>query len=397
MMRYASVTDRLAGLGSDKWAVHFRAREMKRAGHEIIELTIGEPDIPTPADMIDVAERAMRAGRTGYSSGRGEPALLAALSAKYTARTGRQIGPENIMCFSGTQTALSMVMMGLAEEGDEIITGDPLYATYDGVVRATGATRVSVPLRPEKGFRMQAADLEKVITPKFQGPPAEHAAQSDRRCAERRRKIAAIGEVCIRHNLWIVSDEVYELMIFNGTFASPLDRAELADRTIAVASISKSHAAPGFRSGWCIAPKEFTERLLPLSESMLFGGQPFIADMTAYALGRPSTAAATMRESFLRRAQRISERLDGKAGIVSKIPQAGMFILADIRATGLSGQDFAMRLLEEELVAVMPGKSFGDNLAGYLRLSLSVADDKIDAACAGIVRLASRLQQRKSA
>lgn len=395
-MRYASVTDRLAGLGSDKWAVHFRARQMKQAGHEIIELTIGEPDIPTPTDMIDVAERAMRAGRTGYSSGRGEPALLAALSAKYTARTGRQIGPENIMCFSGTQTALSMVMMGLAEEGDEIITGDPLYATYDGVVRATGATRVSVPLRPEKGFRMQAADLERVITPRSR-VLLLNSPHNPTGAVLSAAEIAEIGEVCIRHNLWIVSDEVYELMIYNGTFASPLDRAELADRTIAVASISKSHAAPGFRSGWCIAPKEFTERLLPLSESMLFGGQPFIADMTAYALSRPSTAAATMRESFLRRAQRISERLDGKAGIVAKIPQAGMFILADIRATGLSGQDFAMRLLEEELVAVMPGESFGDNLAGYLRLSLSVADDKIDAACAGIVRLASRLQQRKSA
>jgi len=396
MMRFASVTDRLAGLGSDKWAVHFRAREMKRAGLEIIELTIGEPDIPTPTDMIDVAERAMRAGRTGYSSGRGEPALLAALSAKYTARTGREIGPENIMCFSGTQTALSMVMMGLAEQGDEIITGDPLYATYDGVVRATGATRVSVPLRPEKGFRMQAADLEKVITPRSRVLllNSPHNPTGAVLSAE---EIAEIGEVCVRHNLWIVSDEVYELMIFDGKFASPLDRAELADRTIAVASISKSHAAPGFRSGWCIAPKEFTERLLPLSESMLFGGQPFIADMTAYALSRPSTAAATMRESFLRRANRISERLDGKAGIISRIPQAGMFILADIRATGLSGQDFAMRLLEEEFVAVMPGESFGENLAGYLRLSLSVADDKIDAACAGIVRLASRLQQRKSA
>ncbi|WP_457298458.1 pyridoxal phosphate-dependent aminotransferase [Phyllobacterium sp. P5_D12] len=395
-MRYASVTDRLAGLGSDKWAVHFRARQMKQAGHEIIELTIGEPDIPTPTDMIDVAERAMRAGRTGYSSGRGEPALLAALSAKYTARTGRQIGPENIMCFSGTQTALSMVMMGLAEEGDEIITGDPLYATYDGVVRATGATRVSVPLRPEKGFRMQAADLEKVITPRSK-VLLLNTPHNPTGAVLSAAEIAEIGEVCIRHNLWIVSDEVYELMIYNGTFASPLDRAELADRTIAVASISKSHAAPGFRSGWCIAPHEFTERLLPLSESMLFGGQPFIADMTAYALSRPSTAAATMRESFLRRAQRISERLDGQAGIVAKIPHAGMFILADIRATGLSGQEFAMRLLEEELVAVMPGESFGDNLAGYLRMSLSIADDKIDDACAGIIRLASRLQQRKSA
>jgi arginine:pyruvate transaminase len=396
MMRYASVTDRLAGLGSDKWAVHFRAREMKQAGREIIELTIGEPDIPTPTDMIDVAERAMRAGRTGYSSGRGEPALLAALSAKYTQRAGRPIGPENIMCFSGTQTALAMVMMGLAEEGDEIITGDPLYATYDGVVRATGATRVSVPLRPQNGFRMQAADLERVITPRSR-VLLLNSPHNPTGAVLSAGEIAQIGEVCIRHNLWIVSDEVYELMIYDGAFASPLDRPELADRAIAVASISKSHAAPGFRSGWCIAPREFTERLLPLSESMLFGGQPFIADMTAYALSRPSAAAATMRESFLRRARRISDRLDGKEGIVSKMPQAGMFILADIRATGLSGQEFAMRLLEEELVAVMPGESFGDNLSGYLRLSLSVADDKIDAACAGIVRLASRLQQRKSA
>lgn len=396
MMRYASVTNRLAGLGSDKWAVHMRAREMKHAGEDVIELTIGEPDIPTPNDMIDVAERSMRAGRTGYSNGRGEPAVLAALSAKYTARTGRPIDAEQIMCFPGTQTALSLVMLGIAEEGDEIITGDPLYATYDGVVRATGAMRVSVPLRPEKGFRMQAADLEKVITPRTK-VLLLNTPHNPTGAVLSAREIAEIGEVCRKHNLWIVSDEVYEQLIFDGTFASPLDQPELADRTVAVSSISKSHAAPGFRSGWCVGPKDFTRRLLPLSESMLFGGQPFIADMTAYALGQPSAAASTMRESYLRRARSIASRLDGVAGIDCKIPQAGMFILADIRATGLSGDEFAMRLLEEELVAVMPGESFGENLAGYLRLSLSVADDKIDAACAGVVRLASRLQKRKSA
>ena len=129
---------------------------------------------------------------------------------------------------------------------------------------------------------MQAADLERVITPQSR-VLLLNTPHNPTGAVLSAAEIAEIGEVCIRHNLWIVSDEVYELMIYNGTFASPLDRAELADRTIAVASISKSHAAPGFRSGWCIAPKEFTERLLPLSESMLFGGQPFIADMTAYA------------------------------------------------------------------------------------------------------------------
>ncbi|WP_407865951.1 pyridoxal phosphate-dependent aminotransferase [Phyllobacterium phragmitis] len=394
-MRYASVTSRLAGLGSEKWAVHVRARQMRKAGTEIIELTIGEPDIPTPPDMIEVAEQAMRAGRTGYSNGRGEPGILAALAAKYSVRTGRAVTPENVMCFPGTQTALSIVMLGLAEHGDEVITGDPLYATYDGVISATGAARVSVPLHPEKGFRMQATDLEKVITPKAR-VLLLNTPHNPTGAVLGRQELAEIGEVCRKHNLWIVSDEVYELLIFDGQFTSPFDLPELAERTVVVSSISKSHAAPGFRSGWCVGPKEFTQRLLPLSESMLFGVQPFISDMTAYALGRPS-AAATMRENYLRRAKRISAQLDDVAGIACKVPQAGMFILADIRSTGLSGNDFAMRLLEEEHVAVMPGESFGDNLSGYLRLSLSVADDKIDAACAGIVRLASRLQPRKYA
>lgn len=395
-MRYARITERLSSQGSHKWAVHMRARDMKAAGEEIIELTIGEPDIPTPADMIDEAARSMRAGRTRYTGGRGEPSILAALSDKYSKRTGREISQKQILCFPGTQSALAIAMFGLAEEGDEVITTNPCYATYEGVIKATGATPVYVPVSEENGFRLQAADLEKAITPRshvllLNSPHNPTGAMLSR------EEIAAIGEVCIKHNLWIISDEVYELLVFNGEFSSPLDIPELAERTVVVASISKSHSAPGFRSGWCIGPEEFTDRLLPLSEYLLFGVQPFIADMTAYALNRPATAAKQMLENFYRRAQMISERLDGQAGIVCKIPQAGMFILVDIRATGLTGADFAMRLLEEEKIATMPGDSFGSNLVGFLRLSLSVADHQIDDACAGMVRLAQRITLEKAA
>ena len=395
-MHYARITERLSSQGSHKWAVHMRAREMKAAGEEIIELTIGEPDIPTPADMIDEAARSMRAGRTRYTSGRGEPSILAALSDKYSKRTGRKISQQQILCFPGTQSALAIAMLGLAEEGDEVITTNPCYATYEGVIKATGATPVYVPVSETNGFRLQAADLEKAITPRsrvllLNSPHNPTGAMLSR------EEIAAIGEVCRKHNLWIISDEVYELLVFDGEFASPLDLPELAERTVVVASISKSHSAPGFRSGWCIGPEEFTDRLLPLSEYLLFGVQPFIADMTAYALNRPATAAQQMLENFYRRAQMISERLDGHAGISCKIPQAGMFILADIRATGMTGAEFAMRLLEEEKIATMPGDSFGSNLVGFLRLSLSVADDQIDAACAGMVRLAQRITLEKAA
>ncbi len=395
-MHYARITERLSSKGSHKWAVHMRAREMKAAGEDIIELTIGEPDIPTPADMIDEAARSMRAGRTRYTSGRGEPSILAALSDKYSKRTGRKISQQQILCFPGTQSALAIAMLGLAEEGDEVITTNPCYATYEGVIKATGATPVYVPVSETNGFRLQAADLEKAITPRsrvllLNSPHNPTGAMLSR------EEIVAIGEVCRKHNLWIISDEVYELLVFEGEFASPLDLPELAERTVVVASISKSHSAPGFRSGWCIGPEEFTDRLLPLSEYLLFGVQPFIADMTAYALNRPATAAKQMLENFYRRAQMISERLDGHAGISCKIPQAGMFILADIRATGMTGAEFAMRLLEEEKIATMPGDSFGSNLVGFLRLSLSVADDQIDAACAGMVRLARRITLEKAA
>lgn len=395
-MHYAAITERLSHSGSHKWAVHIRAREMKAAGENIIELTIGEPDIPTPTEMIEEATRAMHAGRTRYTSGRGEPSILAALADKYSKRSGRTITQQQILCFPGTQSALALAMLGLAEEGDEVITTNPCYATYEGVIKASGATPVYVPVREQHGFRLQAADLEKAITPRsrvllLNSPHNPTGAMLSK------QEIAAIGEVCRKHNLWIISDEVYELLVFNGEFASPLDQADLAERTVVVASISKSHSAPGFRSGWCVGPEEFTARLLPLSEVVLFGVQPFIADMTAYALNRPATAAQQMRENFYRRAQMISQRLDGQAGINCKIPQAGMFILADIRATGLTGAEFAMRLLEEEKIATMPGDSFGSNLVGFLRLSLSVADDQIDAACAGMVRLAQRISLEKAA
>lgn len=394
-MRYAPVTDRLAGLGGAKWQVHARARAMKQAGEAVIELTIGEPDVPTPPGLIAAAARAMEAGRTGYSNGHGEAATLRALAARYTARRGRHFGPENLMTFPGTQTTLYAVLQALVTEGDEVLVGDPLYATYEGLVASTGAALVRVPLRPEHGFRMQPADVAARITPRtrvlFLNSPHNPTG-----AVLRRDEIAALGQLAIAHDLWILADEVYEELVFdNVPFASPLDLPELAGRVIAASSISKSHAAPGFRSGWCVGPAEFIERLLPLSETMLFGSQPFIADMTAVAVAEPSAVAAGMRERFARRAGLIAARLDGVAGLRVHRPEAGMFGLIDVRASGLSGEAFALALLETAKVAVMPGESFGQDLAGWLRVSLTQPDDLVAAACGRIAEFAAARQEER--
>ena len=393
-MRYATITDRLADLGSAKWEIHNKARALTAAGVRLVSLTIGDPDVPPPPELLARAHEAMLAGRHGYSNGRGEPGLLAALAARYSRRTGRTIGTDQIVCLPGTQTALYAVLQTMVGPGDEVLVGDPMYATYEGVVAASGATVVPVPLRPEFGFRMQAADLAALVTPRTRAILL-NTPHNPTGAVLTRQDLREIGEVARAQDLWIVSDEVYEELIFDGgTFASPFDEADLAERTVVMASISKSHAAPGFRSGWCVGSPEFAERLLPVAETMLFGNQPFIADMTALAVSRPSEVAKGMVERFARRARMIHRLLDGNQLRVH-LPQAGMFALVDVRATGLSGDAFALRLIDEERVAVMPGESFGQTLSGWLRVSLTRSDDEIEEACHKMAAFASRVMEER--
>ncbi len=388
-MKYAPVTDRLQGLGGAKWAIHHRARAMKAAGHAVIELTIGEPDTAPSAALLAAAKDGIDAGRLGYSDGRGEATLLQALAAKYSRRAGREIGTDQIIALPGTQTALFAVMQTLLGPGDEVIIGDPMYATYESVIAATGARLVRAPLRPDMGFRLQAEDVAAKMTSRTR-VLCLNTPHNPSGAVLRAGDLSALGNLAKQHDLWIVSDEVYEEIVFPGvTFHSPFDRADLADRVVVVSSISKSHAAPGFRSGWAVGPAEFAERLLPLAEAMLFGNQPFIADMTALAVSAPSDVARGMAERFARRAALIKGRLDGIHGLRVPLPEAGMFAVLDIRALGMSGEEFAAALLDQKAVAVMPGESFGEGLAGWVRISLTQGDGLIDEACSRILEFAA--------
>jgi arginine:pyruvate transaminase len=396
-MRVASILDRVAGLGSDKWRVHFRARQMLARGDPVILLTIGEPDQPTPAELIAATHRALQAGRTGYSNGRGEAPVLQALAAKYSARSGRSVGADQFIWVPGTQSALYLLLTALVETGDEVLVADPCYATYHGLVRATGAVTVPVALRADRGFRLDAADLARAVTPAtrliFLNSPHNPTG-----AVLSRDDIAAIGRVARAHDLWILSDEVYESLIFDGpgvaAFSSPFDAAELADRTVVASSLSKSHAAPGFRAGWCAGPAAFITRLLPLAESMLFGAQPFIADMAAEALSREFAITAQMRDAYARRAAHVAAALGGVAGLRVHVPQAGMFVMLSVDGLGLDGEAFADQLLSQEQVAVMPGIAFGAAAAGMVRMSLTVPDAALAEGCERLAALARRLATR---
>lgn len=384
-MRFADVTRRLAGLGGAKWAVYSEARARIAKGADIIEMTIGEPDVPVPADLVSATVDALHAGRTAYSNGRGEAALLEALAARYSARWPRRFIPENFLTFPGTQTALYACVAAMAEAGDEVLVGDPMYATYEGVIRASGAEVVPVPLRAEHGFRMQAADLAARITPRSRAILLT-SPHNPTGAILTRQDLQTIGELAIAHDLWILSDEVYEELVFDGVpYTSPLALPEIADRVVSVASISKSHAAPGFRSGWCVGPEAFCAALLPLSETMLFGNQPFIADMTAKAIRDGSSVAAEMTGRFQARAQRLAERVTAATTLNVAMPEAGMFCLIETTSTGMTGEAYAWDLLDHG-VAVMPGTSFGDGLHDWVRVALTIEDSAFDTAVDRIIR-----------
>jgi len=390
-MRYAKITERLQGLGSEKWAVHIEGKEREAKGEKLIFLSIGEPDAAVPEAIMDVAERQMRSGRTRYSNGRGEPQVLRALSAMYSKRTGRHITPSQFLFLPGTQTALYVAFMGVIDIGDEVLLPDPYYATYEGVIAAAGGIPVPVRADPDRGFHLSPEDLAKKITPRTRalllntpGNPTGTVFTAD--------EIARIGALCQKHDLWIVSDEVYATLTYGNTvFVSPFDDKALEERTVVVSSVSKSHAMPGFRCGWIAASEDFCDNVLPLSETILFGSQPFLEDATAFALDNYFPEVEKMKVDYEKRARALIAGLDGARTVSARMPEGGMFVMVDIRKTGLTGDDFARRLLAEEAVVTMPGESFGEGGSGHLRIALTVDETQITEASKRIRRLAERI------
>ena len=389
-MRFAPISDRLAGLGAAKWAVHNEGLRRSSLGQQVIMLSIGEPDLPPPAKVIDQAISSMRAGRTKYAAGQGEPEALKAIARHLSKRSGNVVTPEEVLYTAGTQNGLCTALYTLVQSGDEVLVPDPYYATYEGLVAASGATFVPVPTSPENGFHVTAEAIEQAITPRSRvlllNTPSNPTG-----AVLSEQEIDAIGDVCERHDLWIICDEVYADMTYDAPFCSPFDRKQLRHRTLAVSSISKSHALPGFRAGWVACPAEVTPRLVLVAEAMLFGSQPFIEDALVVALTEQHDEVQRMRVAYRERAQVLVEAINGSDAVSARMPEGGMFVMVDVRATKLSGEEFAWKLLDDHNIGVMPGESFGLGGAGHIRIALTVDASVLRKACETIRTMAEAL------
>ena len=391
-MRFSPLVERVAGRGSAAWSIHTEARRRQEAGEDVIFLTVGDPDQEPPETVIDATVTALRDRRTGYAPTIGYPALREAIAARVARRSGQPCTADNIAVVPGAQGGLYSAMQCLAGPGDEVVVGEPIYATYEGVIGASGARMVTFPLRPERGFHPDIDALARAITPQTRVLWI-NSPHNPTGAVFTRAEVEAVAALCREHDLWLLSDEVYEDLAFARPHTGAWSLSGMAERTVVVSSLSKSHALPAFRLGWVVGPPELIRHLANLLLCLTYGSPAFIQYGALAALRDELPEVAALREDYRRRAALMSELLADAPGCRVIPPEGGMFVLLDIRGTGLGAADFARRLLDSERVAVLPCDGFGPSAAGHLRIALSAPEVRLRDAADRILRFARGLNR----
>lgn len=390
-MKLAPRIARIAGTDGDGWGIYYRTREMIRAGERVLNLTIGEHDVKTDAAILDAMHGAARAGHTGYTFGAGLPELRAAIAGRVAARTGVETKPENIVVTPGGQSALFSAHMALLDRGDTGLYCAPFYPTYPGTIRATGAEAVAVATRSSREFQPEAEAILAAAAVPGARTLLINTPNNPTGVVYGRETLEGIARAAQEADLWLISDEVYDTQVWEGSHLTPRALPGMAERTVVIGSVSKSHAMTGSRLGWVVAPEPVVEAITLLSTVTTYGVPPFIQHAGLHALGQGEAFEAEIAAPFRRRRAIAARALAGSPAIRA-IPSAGaMYVMLDIRATGLSGNAFAGRLLEEERIAVMPGESFGAPAAGHCRVAMTIPDDDFAEAMARLAAFAARL------
>ncbi|MFL4470942.1 pyridoxal phosphate-dependent aminotransferase [Tateyamaria armeniaca] len=376
----------LTGGGSDGWDLFLKARAMIADGIPVTELTIGEHDIRTAAPILQDMHRSAMGGHTGYAMVPGTDALRDQVARRTTERTGVKTTRDNVLITPGGQSALFAAHAAACDPGDVALYIDPYYATYPGTIRGVSAIPRSIQTRAEDAFQPRATDIAAAA----EGARSLliNSPNNPTGTVYSRATLEGIAQVCTDNDLWLISDEVYDSQVWEGEHISPRALPHMAERTFVVGSMSKSHAMTGSRCGWLIGPEEAIANLITFATHTTYGVPGFVQDASVFALSQGAPFEAEIGAPFARR-RAIAQRVIGAQNTVGLIPaQGAMYLMLDIRATGMSGDDFADALLEAEHIAVMPGESFGAAAAGHLRVAMTIEDQAFEAALTTLCRFA---------
>jgi aspartate aminotransferase len=371
---------RMGRLGTESaFEVLARAKGLEAAGQTIVHLEIGEPDFPTAGHIAEAAVEALRAGHTHYVPAPGIPALREAVAA-FLERTGRmRVSPDRVVVTPGAKPIMFFTILALAGPGDEVLYPDPGFPMYESITSFAGAVPVPVPLREANGFRIDVEELERLITPRTRlliiNSPHNPCGS-----ALTREDCAAIAELAQRHDLVVLSDEVYWAIRYGHEHASVLDFDGMADRTILLDGWSKTYAMTGWRLGFGVFPPALVEPITRLAINSVSCTSAFSQYAAIAALDGPQDGVARMVAEFRGRRDVIVGGLNEIPGVSCVEPQGAFYAFPNITGTGLTASELADRLLYKAGVAALPGTAFGPCGEGFMRFSYANSVANIQAA-----------------
>ena len=360
---------------------------------EVIHLEVGEPDFPTPEHVVEAAHEAARTGHTRYAPNAGLPELREALADKVTRRNGYEAHPDQVVVTQGGIEALYLVLLALLEPGDEVLLPDPAWPNFRMIAHLLGARVLPYPLVSEGDFLPRLEDLERLVTPRTRAILV-NTPSNPLGTVVPRELVDRLLEFARRRDLWYISDEVYDEVVFDDAFVSAGAMADPGDRLVSVYSFSKVYAMTGWRVGYLVAPPDLAKLLTGMQEPIVSCVNTPAQLAALAAVTGPQDVVREMRESYRERRDELLEIL-GRGDLPSSQPSGAFYVWTDVSAANVPSMDFARSLIEREHVAVAPGSAFGDLGEGYVRLSLaSSREDLLDGA-SRLVRFVHRLGEAR--
>ena len=372
------LADSLARLGTETaFSVLARAKALEGEGRSIIHLEIGEPDFDTPAHVVDAAYRALRDGQTHYCPAAGLAELREAAAYDLSARRGGiPIDPANVLVANGAKPFLFFTILSVCNPGDEVIYPDPGFPIYESAIRWAGATPVPIALHEDRDFAFDLDELAALLTPRTklvilnspQNPTGGVLSAED--CTAAARLIAGT-------RAWVLSDEVYGRMLYQGDFATVATEPELLERTVILDSFSKTYAMTGWRCGFAAVPPALVDPLVKFFVNSTSCVPPFIQLAGVAALTGPQAEPLAMVDEFQRRRDLVVDGLNALPGVSCRRPRGAFYVFPNVVGTEIPADDLARRLLDEAGVAVLAGSAFGRVGKDNLRLSYANSQENL--------------------
>jgi aspartate/methionine/tyrosine aminotransferase len=396
------VSKRIAAVSpSATLAVDAKAKALQAAGESVIGFGAGEPDFPTPAHIVEAAVEACRDPATHkYSPTAGLPALREAIAAKTLRDSGFEVPASRVLVTNGGKQAIANAFAALCDPGDEVLVPAPYWTTYPEAIALAGGVTVVVPTDETTGYRTSVEQLEAALTPRtkvllFVSPSNPTGAVYPR------EEIEAIGRWADRHGLWVVTDEIYEHLTYDGVthHSMPVVVPELADRCVVVNGVAKTYAMTGWRVGWLIGPADVVTAATNLQSHETSNVANVSQRAALAAVSGDLVAVGEMRQAFDRRRRTIHRLLNEIDGVECPVPEGAFYAFPSVK--GLLGRELRGRqvttsaglaelAIDEVGVAVVPGEAFG--APGYFRLSYALGDEDL---VEGVGRLASLFDEAR--